>query len=153
MITDKRFVGLAIFMALGVNLRLQAQFLDIRIHIPAGVNFSHDSPRKVINGIAGNTQQEITPITWIAMEAMENLSFLVSLENQEPDQDQLPTGYYLNHQIWDLSEVVELFPGINQLTIDSRKLLIRNINPKISTLQAWLGIPTDKPIHIKIEYP
>jgi hypothetical protein len=153
MITDKKIVALVIILVFGINLQLKAQFLNISIHIPAGVSFSNDSPRKIMNGVAGNIGEEQIPVTWLFMETKENINFLVSIESHEPGQDQLPIGFYLNHRTWDLSEVKELFPGLNQLTIDSRNLLIRNISPKVSVLQAWLGIPSNKPLNIKIEYP
>lgn len=144
---------LLLVLTFGISLTSQAQFLNIRIDIPAGMVFSNDPRDKVFGGMAGNTEQGPIPITWIAMESMENLSFLVSIENQDPDQGYSPKGYYINQSGWDMSAARELFPGPNQLTIDNRNLLIRNISPKVSFLHAWLGIPNHRPLTIKIEYP
>jgi hypothetical protein len=148
-----RLIILLLVLAFGSSLTSQAQFLNIRINIPAGMVFSDDPRDKVFGGMAGNTEQGPIPITWIAMESMENLSFLVSIENQNPDQGHSPKGYYINQSGWDLSVARELFPGPNQLTIDNRNLLIRNISPKVSFLHAWLGIPSNRSLTIKIEYP
>jgi hypothetical protein len=151
--TDMKIGILMILLTCALCFQVQAQFLNIRINIPAGMMFSKNPSQKVFGGIAGNAGQDQIPITWIAMESMENLSFLVSIENQNTDQGQVPKGFYINQSGWDLSEARELFPGPNQLTIDNRHLLIRNISPRVSFLQAWLGIPSNKSLIIKIEYP
>jgi hypothetical protein len=151
--TNMKVIILIIVLAFGSSLQTQAQFLNIRINIPAGMVFSEDPRESVFGGMAGNADQGPVPITWIAMESMENLSFLVSIENQNPDKEMSPNGFYINQSGWDMSAARELFPGPNQLTIDNRNLLIRNISPKVSFLHAWLGVPSNRSLTIKIEYP
>jgi hypothetical protein len=150
---NRHLILLTLLSALGYGNSLNAQFLNIKIAIPAGVNFTTNTATKVFSESAGTAYYGQAPTTWIAMETMENLSFLVSISNQDEEQDEVPKGHYISESNWNSAEAKEMTPGLNQLVVDKRNLLIKNIYPKTSFLQGWLGISSNKALHITIEYP
>mgnify|MGYP006178126097 CR=1 FL=1 len=77
--TEMKIGILMILLTCALCFQVQAQFLNIRINIPAGMMFSKNPSQKVFGGIAGNAGQDQIPITWIAMESMENLSFWIGI--------------------------------------------------------------------------
>lgn len=151
---NKHLILLVLLSALGSGNPLSAQFLNIKIAIPAGVNFTaNTSASKVFSERADTDYYGQAATTWIAMETMENLSFLVSITNQDGAQEDLPKGFYISESTWNSTEATEITPGFNQFMVDKRNLLIKNIYPKTSFLQGWLGVSSNKALHITIEYP
>lgn len=138
-----------IFCLMGIGKVAHAQFVAIRLELPAGVNFNS----QVVDAMAGGTWEKDKAKVWIGIEASENLSFLLDLELPEGEILPPPEAYFLNDGSSDFEQATNLKWGVQELQIISPSKLIRNIVPKTIHLQSWLGLPILKGILVKIEYP
>jgi hypothetical protein len=138
-----------IFCVMGIGTVAHAQFVAIRLELPAGVNFN----AQVVGAMAGGTWENNKAKVWIGIEASENLSFLLDLELPEGKILPPPEAYFLNDGSSDFEQASNLKWGVQELQLITPSKLIRNIVPKTNHLQAWLGLPILKGVSVKIEYP
>lgn len=143
-----RHIALLIIM-IGTGSYAQAQFVAIRLEIPGGVNFNS----QVLDPMAGGTWENNKAKVWMELETSENLTLL--LEIGFPEGEILPPleAYFLNDGSSDFEQATQLRSGVQELQIMNSKKLIRNMNPRPTQLQAWLGLPMVKGLTLKIEYP
>lgn len=143
-----RNIALITFI-LGWSTLANAQFVSFRLEIPAGMNFSG----QVAESMEGGTWENSKSKTWIKLETFENLSLLVDVDFPEGEILPLPEAYFLNDGSADFEKAGKLKPGNQELQMISPPKLIRNMNPRPSNFQSWLGLPVLNGIRIKIEYP
>lgn len=134
---------------MGIGTLAHAQFVAIRLELPAGVNFNS----QVVDAMDGGTWEKDKAKVWIGIEARENLSFLLDLELPEREIQPPPEAYFLNDGSSDFEQAINLEWGVQELQMITPSKLIRNLVPRTSHLQAWLGLPVLKGITVKIEYP
>lgn len=138
-----------IICLMGIGTLAQAQFVAIKLEVPAGVNFN----AQVAEPMAGGTWENNKAKVWIGLEAQENLSFLLDLELPEGEILPSPEAYFLNDGSADFEQASRLKWDVQEVQMITPSKLIRNIVPKTTYLQAWLGLPVLKGIIVKIEYP
>lgn len=146
----KAFRNIALLILLmGIGSHVQAQFVAIRLEIPGGVNFN----AQVLDPMTGGTWENDKAVVWIGLETSENLTLL--LEMGSPEREILPPleAYFLNDGSSDFEQGTQLRSGVQELQIMNSRQLIRNMNPRPTHLQAWLGLPMVKGLTLKIEYP
>lgn len=148
MIKALRHIVLLLILV-GMGPIAHAQFVAFRLEIPAGVKFSG----QILDPLAGGTWENSKGKVWIKLEAPENLSLLLDLEFPEREVLPPPAAYFLNDGSADFERASLLKPGSNELQMISPPKLMRNVNPRPSSIQAWLGLPVLSGIRIKIEYP
>ncbi len=134
---------------MGLGTIAHAQVVAIRLEIPAGVNFN----AQVLDPMVGGTWENSKAKVWLGIEAQENLTFLVDVEFPQGEILPTPEAYFLNDGSSDFELTTHLRKGTHELQMINTPKLIRNINPRPTHLQAWLGLPVLKGIKIKIEYP
>ncbi|MBA4300513.1 MAG: hypothetical protein C0433_10490 [Cyclobacterium sp.] len=147
---SKTFRHIAVMVFLTVMGTLaHAQVVAIRLEIPAGINFS----AQVLDPMEGGTWENSNAKVWVGIEAHENLTFLLDLVFPEREILPPPEAYFLNDGSADFETASKLGVGSQELQMKNLPRLIRNMEPRPSQLQAWLGLPTLNGIKIKIEYP
>jgi hypothetical protein len=148
MIKVIRHIALIVCL-MGIGTVARAQFVAIRLELPAGVNFN----AQVVDAMAGGTWEKDKAKVWIGIEASENLSFLLDLKLTEGEILPPPEAYFLNDGSSDFEQASNLKWGVQELQLITPSKLIRSIVPKTNHLQAWLGLPILKGVSVKIEYP
>ena len=148
MIKVVKYIALTICL-IGIGTVAHAQFVAIRLELPAGVKFNS----QVVDAMTGGTWENNKAKVWIGIEASENLSFLLDLELPEGEILPSPKAYFLNDGSSDFEQATNLKWGVQELQMITPSTLIRNIVPKTNHLQAWLGLPILKGVSVKIEYP
>lgn len=132
-----------------ISVPANAQFVAIRLDLPAGINFNAQVLEPRVGGSWENSKAKV----WVGIESQENLSFLLDITY--PDREILPSpeAFFLNDGTGDFEKSVKLSTAIQELRIRNQPKLIRNMVPRPSYIQAWLGLPLLNGITIKIEYP
>lgn len=143
-----RHIAVMVFLTT-LGARAHAQVVAIRLEIPAGINFS----AQVLDPMEGGTWENSKAKAWIGIEAHENLTFLLDLEFPEREILPHPEAHFLNDGSADFETARMLSAGSHELQMKNLPRLIRNMEPRPSHLQAWLGLPILNGIKIKIEYP
>lgn len=161
------FVGVLSFSASAQN-----QPIKINIQLPAGVGLSAKSSQGGTtaggksallsgSGISESSKVDyalidengtLIPLVWIQMKSLENTQFVVDIRDEKGLQLQ-EAIYFLNDQTDDLSasRLYESLPAV--LQFDNSSLLIRNKQPRQTSVKAWLGISTRIPgSSIVLEY-
>ena len=123
----------------------QAQMVNVRLVLPAGVNFN---PRIV----EAQPKEGETGLRWVEMVVQENIHLIVSLKSDETDKDIIETLYVLNNGTADFRTATNYGSGKASFQMDNRGMLIRNAKPRIQQIRAWLGIPVLPGIKTTIEY-
>ena len=127
---------------------VQAQFVNIRLELPAGILFN----ARVLDPREGGTWENSKAKVWVGIEAQENLTLLLDLEYPPGEILPPPEAYFLNDGSADFETAERLGTKTQELHLSNSRLLIRNIIPRPTYLQAWLGLPILKGLTIKIEY-
>jgi hypothetical protein len=138
-----------LFGLMGLVIITQAQVVNIRLEVPAGVNFNS----QVLDPMEGGTWENSKAKVWVGITTQENLCLLVDLEFPEREILPTPEAYFLNNGSDDFELARKLSIGTNELTMSSHPKLIRNMKPQTISLKAWLGVPILNGIIVKIEYP
>lgn len=128
---------------------LNAQVVNIRLEIPAGVSYES----VVLDPLLGGSWEKNKAKAWISLDTRENLSFL--LEVKTPDRKIEPAFeiYFLNNGTADFEMARKLSTGIHELQMINPPRLIRNMDDAPAFLRAWLGVPLINGLKFKIEYP
>ena len=128
---------------------VQAQFVAIRLEIPAGVQFS----TQVMDPASGGTWENGKARKWVELQANENLSILVQLQLPAREIQPAPEALFLNDGSADFEKAVALNLTSPELYLSNTPRLIRYMKPMPTQIKAWLGIPAIEGLMIKIEYP
>ncbi len=138
-----------LFLLVLLTHSAQAQFVAIRLEIPAGVQFS----AQVMDPIEGGTWEKTKARRWVELEGDENLSILVQV--QLPDREIQPSleTLFLNDGSSDFEEAILLDINSAEVSLANSSRLIRYMNPIPRSIKAWLGLPLIDGLTIKIEYP
>lgn len=146
----KRLIHIASVMLLVlVSTLAKAQFVAIRLEIPAGVQFSS----QVMDPLEGGTWEKSKAKRWIGLEADENLSILVQMDLPQREIQPAPEAYFLNNGSSDFEEAILLDINSAEVSLANSSRLIRYMNPIPRSIKAWLGLPVIDGLTIKIEYP
>ena len=134
------------------GLPAQAQFINFRLEIPAGVNYTTSllSPLVEVEHRPDGQQGKSPARVWIGMQAQENLSFL--LEVREENGPRVET-LFLNDGSSNFEQARILASGLQTLQMRIPAWLMRNLKPRPPYLLAWLGLPQRKDVQVIIEYP
>lgn len=124
---------------------VEAQMVNVRLVLPAGVNFN---PRI----IEAKPNEDEIGLRWVEMVVQENIQVTVSLKSADADQSLEETLYILNNGTADFRTATIFEAGEASFQMDNRGMLIRNAIPKIQQIRAWLGIPVLPGIKTAIEY-
>lgn len=128
----------------------QAQFVAIKLEVPAGSTFKS----QVVDPMQGGGSWETSKaITWIEIKVPENLAFLLDIQYPERSVEPLLESFFLNNGTSNFKESVSLKSGSQAVLMNKSGKVIRNMNPRPLALSAWLGLPMTRGIAIKIEYP
>ena len=141
-------IALLILMVM-LSTVARAQFVAIRLEIPAGVQFSS----QVMDPLEGGTWEKTKAKRWVGLEADENLSILVQMDLPEREIQPLPEAYFLNDGSSDFEEAFMLSINSFEVILSDTYQLIRYMKPIPTKVKAWLGIPVIDGLTIKIEYP
>lgn len=128
---------------------VQAQFVAIRLEIPAGVQFSS----QVMDPIEGGTWEKTKAVRWVELQADENLSILVQLQLPEREIQPAPEALFLNDGSADFEKATQLSFNSPELYLTNTSRLIRYMKPMPRSIKAWLGLPVIDGLQIRIEYP
>ena len=132
-----------------VSTLAKAQFVAIRLEIPAGVQFS----AQVMDPVEGGTWEKTKAKRWVGLEADENLSILVQMHLPEREIQPTPEAYFLNNGSSDFEEAIMLDLNSAEVRLANSSRLIRYMQPMPRSIKAWLGLPVINGLTIKIEYP
>ncbi|MCH6200333.1 hypothetical protein MMU07_12145 [Aquiflexum sp. LQ15W] len=124
---------------------VEAQMVNVRLVLPAGVNFN---PRIIEAKPKGGE----TGLRWVEMVVQENIHLTVSLKSDYTGKDITETLYVLNNGTVDFRTATKHEAGEASFQFDNRGMLIRNTKPKVQQIRAWLGIPILPGIITAIEY-
>lgn len=138
-----------VFILMLISAASQAQFVAIRLEIPAGVQFS----AQVMDPAPGGTWENSKARKWVQLQANENLSILVQLQLPAREIQPTPAVFFLNDGSADFDQAVELNLTSPELYLSDIPRLIRYMKPMPLQIKAWLGIPVIDGLTIKIEYP
>lgn len=132
-----------------VSESVQAQFVAVRLELPAGIQFYAG----VLKTIEGGTWENSKAKVWVGIESQENLTFLLDIDF--PDREILPSpeANFLNDGTADFEKASNLDSTVQELRMSTHPNLIRHMDPRPTHIQAWLGLPFINGITIKIEYP
>jgi hypothetical protein len=128
---------------------VHAQFVAIRLEIPAGVQFSS----QVMDPIEGGTWEKTKAVRWVELQADENLSILVQLQLPEREIQPAPEALFLNDGSADFEKATQLSFNSPELYLTNTSRLIRYMKPMPRSIKAWLGLPVIDGLQIRIEYP
>lgn len=146
----KRLIHIAsVILLVLVSTLAKAQFVAIRLEIPAGVQFSS----QVMDPLEGGTWEKTKAKRWVGLEADENLSILVQMDLPEREIQPAPEAYFLNDGSSDFEESFRLNVNSSEVSLSDTYQLIRYMKPIPTKVKAWLGIPVIDGLTIKIEYP
>lgn len=132
-----------------VSTMAKAQFIAIRLEIPAGVQFSS----QVMEPLEGGTWEKTKAKRWVGLEADENLSILVQMDLPQREIQPAPEAYFLNDGSSDFEEAFTLSINSSEVILSDTYQLIRYMKPMPTKVKAWLGIPVIDGLTVKIEYP
>jgi len=127
----------------------QAQFVAIKLEVPAGSTFKS----QVADPMKGGSWERSKAITWIEIKVPENLAFILDIYYPERVIEPPLESYFLNNGTSNFKESVSLKSGSQAVLMNKSGKVIRNMNPRPLALSAWLGLPMTRGIAIKIEYP
>jgi hypothetical protein len=139
------FIMMVAAMYFGIINTAQAQMVNVRLVLPAGVNFN---PRI----IEAQPKEGETGLRWVEMVVHENIHLIVSLKSDETDTEFKERIYILNNGTADFRTAAIFEAGKASFQMDTRGMLIRNISPKTHQIRAWIGIPVLPGIKTAIEY-
>jgi hypothetical protein len=136
----------------------QAQFVAIKLEVPAGSTFKSLVVDPMQGGGSWQTSEASSwetskAITWIEIKVPENLAFLLDIQYPERSVEPLLESFFLNNGTSNFKESVSLKSGSQAVLMNKSGKVIRNMNPRPLALSAWLGLPMTRGITIKIEYP
>jgi hypothetical protein len=144
----------------------QAQFVAIKLEVPAGSTFKSQVVDPMQGGGSWQTSEASSwetseasswetskAITWIEIKVPENLAFLLDIQYPERSVEPLLESFFLNNGTSNFKESVSLKSGSQAVLMNKSGKVIRNMNPRPLSLSAWLGLPMTRGIAIKIEYP
>lgn len=138
-----------LFLLVLLTHSAQAQFVAIRLEIPAGVQFS----AQVMDPIEGGTWEKTKARRWVELEGDENLSILVQVQLPDREIQPSPETLFLNDGSSDFEEAILLDINSAEVSLANSSRLIRYMNPIPRSIKAWLGLPLIDGLTIKIEYP
>lgn len=138
-----------LFLLVLLTHSAQAQFVAIRLEIPAGVQFS----AQVMDPIEGGTWEKTKARRWVELEGDENLSILVQVQLPNREIQPAPETLFLNDGSADFEKATQVGFKPSELFLSNNSRLIRNMNPIPRSINAWLGLPVIDGLTIKIEYP
>ncbi|WP_113925185.1 hypothetical protein [Cognataquiflexum aquatile] len=123
----------------------EAQMVSVRLVLPAGVNFN---PRIIVP----QPKEGETGLRWVEMVVQENIHVTVHLKSDSSEKDANETLYIVNNGTSDFGSALKFESGNASFQMDNRGKLIKNIEPNIQQVRAWLGIPILPGIKTTIEY-
>jgi len=126
-----------------------AQFVTIKLEIPGSVQFESI----VVDPMKGGSWEKSKAITWIEVKAPENLTFVLDIQYPERIVEPPLESFFLNDGTSNFEESIALQHGSQAVVINKSGKVIRNTDPRLLALTAWLGLPMTRGIAIKIEYP
>ncbi|WP_026952224.1 hypothetical protein [Algoriphagus mannitolivorans] len=147
MIKSLKTYGLVILLL--CSCRLEAQVVNIKLEIPAGVIMDSPSYEPLIGGSWEKNKAK----AWISISTRENLNFLLKVEEPQRKIEPPFEAYFLNNGTSDFEKSQLLSTGIQELQILNQRMLIKNLDPTPMYLRAWVGIPIISGIKLIIEYP
>jgi hypothetical protein len=139
------FTLIVLLLVFGKTNNVEAQMVGVRLVLPAGVNFN---PRI----IHPKPKEGETPMRWVEMVVQENIHVTVGLKEENSEKNLKETLYIVNDGTADFGGALRFESGKTSFQMDNRGLLIRNINPQMQQIRAWLGIPIIPGIKTTIEY-
>ncbi|WP_158587701.1 hypothetical protein [Algoriphagus lacus] len=146
----KHLIHIALLiLSMVIPVSVQAQFVSIRLELPAGIHFN----AQMLDPMEGGTWENSKAKIWVGIESQENLTLLLDLEYPEGEILPAPEAYFLNDGTNDFEKALKLIQGSHELLMNSTALLIQNLDPRPTHIQAWLGLPVLNGITIKLEYP
>lgn len=138
---------LILMVMLGTEAK--AQFVAIRLEIPAGVQFSAE----VMDPLEGGTWEKTKAKRWVELEADENLSVLVQLQLPQREIQPAPEAYFLNDGSSDFEKASLLDLKSSEVRLSGTAMLMKYRDPMPRSIKAWLGLPVIEGLTIRIEYP
>jgi hypothetical protein len=141
-------IGMLVILMLSFGAA-QAQFVTIKLEIPAGSTFKS----QVVDPMKGGSWERSKAITWIEIKVPENLAFILDIQYPERIIEPPLRSFYLNNGTSNFEESILLKSGSQALIMYKYGKVIRNMKPRPLALSAWLGLPMTEGIIIKIEYP
>lgn len=142
------YIALLILMVM-LGTEAKAQFVAIRLEIPAGVQFSAE----VMDPLEGGTWEKTKAKRWVELEADENLSVLVQLQLPQREIQPGPEAYFLNDGSSDFEKASLLDLKSSEVRLSDTAMLMRYRDPMPRSIKAWLGLPVIEGLTIRIEYP
>lgn len=141
-------IALLILMVM-LSTLAKAQFVAVRLEIPAGVQFS----AQVMDPLEGGIWEKTKAKRWVELEADENLSVLVQLQLPQREIQPAPEAFFLNDGSSDFEEAALLDLESSEVRLSATAMLMRYMNPVPRSIKAWLGLPVIDGLTIRIEYP
>ncbi|MCU0402128.1 MAG: hypothetical protein MUE75_14170 [Algoriphagus sp.] len=141
-------IALLIFMVM-LSTVAKAQFVAVRLEIPAGVQFS----AQVMDPLEGGTWEKTKAKRWVELEADENLSVLVQLQLPQREIQPATEAFFLNDGSSDFENASLLDLESSEVRLSATAMLMRYMNPVPRSIKAWLGLPVIDGLTIRIEYP
>lgn len=141
-------IALITFLML-ISVSTHAQFVAIRLEVPAGIHFN----AQVLEPREGGTWENSKAKIWVGIESQENLSFLLDIDFPDAEILPSPEAYFLNDTTDDFEKAMKLGSEPQELKMRDHPNLIRKMIPRPTHIQAWLGLPLLNGTTIKIEYP
>lgn len=126
----------------------EAQFVNIRLEIPAGANFKS----QVVDPMKGGSWENSRALTWIELTVPENITFKLEVNYPKRIIEPPLESYFLNNGTASFQQAIQLHNGEQQLRINNAGKLIRDMDPRPLSLSAWLGLPMTEGITVSIEY-
>lgn len=139
------FIVIITALVFGKITTAEAQMVSVRLVLPAGVNFN---PRIIVP----QPKEGETGLRWVEMVVQENIHVTVHLKSDPSDKDLKETLYIVNNGTSDFGSALKFESGKVSFQMDSYGMLIKNIEPRIQQVRAWLGIPILPGIKTTIEY-
>jgi hypothetical protein len=145
----KRIKTYSLILLLLSTIKLEAQVVNIKLEIPAGVIIETTT----YEPISGGTWEKNKAKAWISISTRENLTFLLKVDEPQRKVEPPIEAYFLNNGTSDFEKSQLLSKGMQELQILNQRLLVKKLNPVPTYLRAWVGIPILSGIKLIIEYP
>lgn len=138
-----------IILLMLISASVHGQYVNIRLELPAGIHFN----AQVLDPMEGGTWENSKAKVWVGIESQENMTILLDLDFPEREVLPSPEAYFLNDGTNDFEKAIQLNQGTQELRMMDYPKLIRDMIPRPTHIQAWLGLPVLNGMTIKIEYP
>ncbi len=148
MIRNAFKIGMLVLLMLSFGAA-QAQFVTIKLKIPGGATFNS----QVVDPMKGGSWEKSKAITWIEINVLENMVFMVDIKYPDRLIEPALEFYFLNNGTSNFEESYRLHNGSQAVITNKSGTLVRLMNPRPLALSAWLGLPMTGGIEIRIEYP